>query len=124
MAELNDRVGRVSAAPPGIFSGAIDRKGNHIAQVLGTQRQHDQAIHTQRHAGAVRQTGFKRFQQMSINRLLRQTARVALAVILLETLLLFARVGQLVETVRQLDAFEIPLKTLRHAVIFGADLRQ
>ena len=38
MAELNDRVGRVSAAPPGIFSGAIDRKGNHIAQVLGTQR--------------------------------------------------------------------------------------
>jgi hypothetical protein len=49
-------------------------------------------------------------QQIVIDWLLRQAASGALAVILLKTLLLFARVGQLVETVRQLNAFVIDLK--------------
>ena len=40
------------------------------------------------------------------------------------SLLLFARVGQLMKTVCQLNAFVIDLETFRHAVIFGADLRQ
>lgn len=39
-------------------SGAVYGKCNHITQLPGAQRQHHQTINTQRHAGAVRQTGF------------------------------------------------------------------
>jgi hypothetical protein len=56
--------------------------------------------------------------------LLRQTTRGTLAIILLKTLLLFAGIGQFMETIRQLNTFEVDLKAFRHAVIFGADLRQ
>ena len=50
---------------------------------------------------------------MTIDWLLRQAASSTLAVILLKTLLLFARVGQLMKTVRQLNAFVIDLEALR-----------
>ena len=66
----------------------------------------------------------QRRQQVIVDRLLRQAALRALTVVLLEALLLFTAVGQLAETVRQLDALEVHLKTLRHAVVLGADLRQ
>ena len=39
-------------------SGAIDGKRNHIAKLLRAQRQHYQTIHTQRHAGTIRQACF------------------------------------------------------------------
>ena len=96
----------------GTPSGSIDGKSNHIAQLFCAQRQHHQTIHTQRHARTIRQTRFQGLQQVSINRLLRQTSRGALAVILLKTLLLFAGVGQFVEAIRQLNALVIDLKTL------------
>ena len=51
-------VGRVSAAPPGILSGAIDRKGNHIAKLLCAQRQHHQTVNAQRHTRTIRQASF------------------------------------------------------------------
>jgi hypothetical protein len=54
----NDRVGRVSDSATGNSLSAIDRKGNHIAKLLCAQGQHHQTVNAQRHAGAIRQTGF------------------------------------------------------------------
>ena len=66
----------------------------------------------------------QRAQQIMVDRLHRQATGRALAVILLESLLLLASVSQLAETVRQLHAFVIDLKTLGYAVIFSAYLSQ
>ena len=66
----------------------------------------------------------QRIQQIRINRMHRQAARRTATVILLKTLTLLTAVGQLTETVRQLNAFVIDLKAFGHTVIFGTDLRQ
>jgi hypothetical protein len=62
-------------------------------------------------------------QQVVIDGLLRKAARGAFAVILLKPQALFMGVGQLVETVRQLNTFVIDLKALSDPMIFRADLR-
>ena len=104
-------------------SGAVYRKGDHFADAFSAQRQHDHAVNAQRHAGAVRQTRLQRRQQVVIDGLLRKAARGAFAVILLKPQALFMGVGQLVETVRQLNTFVIDLKALSDPMIFRADLR-
>ena len=104
-------------------SGAVYRKGDHFADAFSAQRQHDHAVNAQRHAGAVRQTRLQRCQQVVIDGLLRKAARGAFAVILLKPQALFMGVGQLVETVRQLNTFVIDLKALSDPMIFRADLR-
>ncbi len=104
-------------------SGAVYRKGDHFADAFSAQRQHDHAVNAQRHAGAVRQTRLQRRQQVVIDGLLRKAARGAFAVILLKPQALFMGIGQLVETVRQLNTFVIDLKALSDPMIFRADLR-
>ncbi|VFS39701.1 Uncharacterised protein [Serratia liquefaciens] len=99
-------------------SGAVYRKGDHFADAFSAQRQHDHAVNAQRHAGAVRQTRLQRRQQVVIDGLLRKAARGAFAVILLKPQALFMGVGQLVETVRQLNTFVIDLKALSDPMIF------
>ena len=42
------------------FSSPIERKGDHIANVRGSQQPHDQAIETQRHSRTLRQTRIHR----------------------------------------------------------------
>lgn len=104
-------------------SGAVYRKGDHFADAFSAQRQHDHAVNAQRHAGAVRQTRLQRRQQVVIDGLLRKAACGAFAVILLKPQALFMGVGQLVETVRQLNTFVIDLEALSDPMIFRADLR-
>ncbi len=99
-------------------SGAVYRKGDHFADAFSAQRQHDHAVNAQRHAGAVRQTRLQRRQQVVIDGLLRKAARGAFAVILLKPQALFMGIGQLVETVRQLNTFVIDLKALSDPMIF------
>jgi hypothetical protein len=80
-------------------------------------------VNAQRHAGAVRQARLQRRQQVVIDRLLRKAARGAFAVVLLESQTLFAGIGQLVETIRQLNTFVVNLEALSDPMIFRADLR-
>ena len=91
-------------------SGAVYRKGDHFADAFSAQRQHDHAVNAQRHAGAVRQTA-----SSAASRLLSMGCcgrpRGAFAVILLKPQALFMGVGQLVETVRQLNTFVIDLQS-------------
>ena len=104
-------------------SGAVYRKGDHFADAFSAQRQHDHAVNAQRHAGAVRQTRLQRRQQVVIDGLLRKAARGPLAIVLLKAQALLMGVGQLVETIRQLNSFVIDLEALSDPMIFRADLR-
>lgn len=99
-------------------SGAVDRKGDHLADAFSAQRQHHHAINAQCHAGAVRQPRLQRRQQVVIDGLLRETARGTLAVVLLKAQALLMGVGQLVETICQLNPFVIDLEALRDPMIF------
>ena len=103
---------------------AIDGKGDNVSQAISAQRQHHQTINTQRHARAIRHPNLQRFKQVVVNWLLRQATRGTFTIILLKPLLLFTRIGQLMETIRQLNTFVINLKSLCDPMIFGTDLCQ
>ena len=56
-------------------SRALGRKRHHLADVLHAQRDHDQAVDAQRHAGAFRQAAGHRREQALVGRAGRQAAR-------------------------------------------------
>ncbi|SQC48791.1 Uncharacterised protein [Klebsiella pneumoniae] len=104
-------------------SGAVYRKGDHFADAFSAQRQHYHAVNAQRHAGAVRQTASSAASRLLSMGCCGRPRAARLRLSCSNRRRCSWGVGQLVETVRQLNTFVIDLKALSDPMIFRADLR-
>src|SRR5690606_21563738 len=88
----------MSMTPPS--SCAIERKRQHLVDVLRIDCAHHQAIEAERDAGAIRQPAFQRGKEVLVHGNDGQSTSLALAQVLLEPRPLFLRVSELMKAVR------------------------
>src|SRR5688500_18691240 len=95
-------------------SGAREIEREHVGDPVGAEHGHQQAVDTERDAGAIRETGFEGGEQPPVAWRPRLATRGAAAQVVVEACALLRRVRQLVVTVRQFQRTEVELESFGH----------
>src|SRR5207248_9680953 len=100
-------------------AGLAHRQPQHVFNVRRTRRQHHQTVEAERNARALRQAVVERRQEILIDRPAQAVESLLLVHVGLEPRALDGGIGELAESIGELDATGIELEALGHARIAG-----
>src|SRR5690242_21659258 len=87
-------------------------------------QQHDEAVKTERDAGAIRQAVFERCQEILVNRIRLAIERLLFGLIREKSAALLLRVGQFAERIGDFEPADVKLEALAEPRVAGLRTRQ